>query len=245
MSKNQAKSRKLGFVTCVSDAQVLRRRLLASECLNSGAYEHALYFNAPSAAAAFSAAQEQMLACEWLVWVHQDVFLPPGWDTQFIGGLELAAAEFPRLAVAGVYGVAGSGPSAVRAGHVLDRGTLLQETAALPCAVRSLDELLFAVRLASGMRLDPALGFDFYATDIALAAIERGMEVAVVDAYCEHWSDTSKGRVTTEFADRVVGSGNVFESKWAHRLPIETPCFSINRPGDLETFARRLVDSGS
>lgn len=245
MSKNQAKSRKLGFVTCVSDAQILRRRLLASECLNSGAYEHALYFNAPSAAAAFSSAQEQMLACEWLVWVHQDVFLPPGWDTQFMRGLELAAAEFPRLAVAGVYGVAGAGAAARRAGHVLDRGTRLRESMALPCRVHSLDELLFAVRLANGLQLDPELGFDLYATDVALAAAERGMEVAVVDAYCEHWSATDKERVTEGFADRVVRSGKIFESKWSHRLPIETPCFSINRPGDVERFARRLMDAAS
>lgn len=245
MSKSQAKGRKLGFVTCVSDAQVLRRRLLVSACLNSGAYPHALYFNAPSAAAAFAAARQQMLACEWLVWVHQDVFLPPGWDAQFIRGLDLAARQFPRLAVAGVYGVAGAGAAARRAGHLLDRGTLLRESVALPCRARSLDELLFAVRLSSGLQLDPELGFDLYATDVALAAAERDMEVAVVDAYCEHWSGTHKERVAEEFADRVVRSGKIFESKWSHRLPIETPCFSINRPGDVETFARRMVDAAS
>src|SRR3990167_8510890 len=62
----------------------------------------------------------------WLVWVHQDVLLPEGWDTRFLQVLAQGVRQFPRAVVAGVYGVNGRGAEARRAGHVLDRGTLLR-----------------------------------------------------------------------------------------------------------------------
>lgn len=227
------KNRVLSFVTCADDPAVLRRRLLASACMASGEYGQAVYVNATSAAAAFNAEMARVPAAEWLVWVHQDVFLPPDWDRRFVAAIREAQALFPKLAVVGVYGVAGAGAAARRAGHVLDRGTLLREATPLPCRADSIDELLFAVKIDAGLRLDPALGFDFYATDVALSAEERGLEAAVVDAYCEHWSDTPRETAPFAVAARVARSGEVFERKWAHRLPVDTSCFSIAKVGDV------------
>jgi len=224
----------LSFITCATDPDLLQRCLLASPCLASGNYNQQIYMRAPSAGAAFNREMIQQQQVRWLVWVHQDVFLPDGWDARFITAIAEAECCFPRLAVVGIYGVAGVGSQARRAGHVLDRGTLLQEPACLPCLVDSIDELLFAVRTDSGLRLDPALGFDFYGTDLALQAQERGFQVAVVDAYCEHWSTTPREAAPSPAVlKRVAANGKVFEDKWAHRLPLETPCFSIRQPGDV------------
>lgn len=228
----------LSFVTCANDPAVLGRRLLASVCLANCEYAQAVYVNAPSAAAAFNAEMARLPAAEWLVWAHQDVFLPPGWDRRFIAAIREAEVVFPKLAVLGVYGVAGAGDAVRRAGHVLDRGTLLREATPLPCRADSIDELLFAVRADTGLRLDPALGFDFYGTDLALSAHESGLHVAVVDAYCEHWSDTPRGIAAPSLAARVARSGEVFERKWAHRLPLDTTCFSIGKVGDVALQCR-------
>jgi len=237
---------KLSLVTCASNPAVLSQRLLASPCLRPGGLPLAAYFNATSAAqgfnAAMAAARDSSYDDDWLVWLHQDVFLPEGWDARFTQALTDAAQRFPRLAVAGVYGVAGSGGAARRAGHVLDRGTLLHESAALPCLVDSLDELLFAVRLDSGLQLDPALGFDFYATDLVLQAQQKGWQCAVLDACCEHWSATpSRGAVPPAVVQRINHSAAIFERKWAQRLPITTPCFDIARPGDVAAFIESIV----
>jgi hypothetical protein len=43
----------------------------------------------------------------WLVWAHQDVYLPLGWDLKFASALQEAVSHWPNLAVAGVYGVSG------------------------------------------------------------------------------------------------------------------------------------------
>lgn len=236
----------LGFVACASSLEVLGQHLLSSPCLQMGGRALVVYFNAASAATGFNAAMAseagRSAGASWLVWVHQDVFLPEGWDTRFTDVLAEALERFPRLAVAGVYGIAGTGVNARRAGHVLDRGTMLLEPEPLPCLVDSLDELLFAVRVDSGLQLDPALGFDFYATDLVLQAHARGWQCAVVDACCEHWSGTpASGGVPRATVERIMANARVFEGKWAHRLPVTTPCFDIRQTGDVARFMANFV----
>jgi hypothetical protein len=236
----------LSFVTCASNLEVLGERLLASPCLRQGGLPLAAYFNATSAAHGFNAAMTSLHgtadAAMWLVWVHQDVFLPHDWDKHFCQALDDAARKFPKLAVAGVYGVTGAAPNARRAGHVLDRGNLLRESTPLPCLVDSLDELLFAVRVDTGLQIDPALGFDFYATDLVLQAQRQGWQCAVLDACCEHWSDTpASGAVPHAVVERIKRSAQAFEHKWASQLPISTPCFDIARAGDVAAFIESIV----
>jgi hypothetical protein len=231
------------FVSSVSRWDVAHERLLASPCLRAGAQRLVLHVNVGSAAEAVNAVLEGRPPQRWLVWLHQDVYLPEGWPTVFAQRLQEAQVRWPALAVAGVYGVHGSGPQALRAGHVLDRGRLLREPAPLPHAVDSLDELLVAVRTDCGLRMDPALGFDFYATDLVLQAQAQGLCAAVVDAYCEHWSDTPlTGSASAALAQRICASAAVFEHKWEKRLPVCTPCFAIERRGDtlalLEEWCR-------
>jgi hypothetical protein len=232
-------SRQLAFVTCANNPELLSRCLLTSPCLVASTYQQTVYLHAASAAEAFNREIARQRQAMWLVWVHQDVVLPEGWDHRFIAAVAEAELAFPKLAVVGAYGVAGAGQYAQRAGHLLDRGTLLRESAELPCRVDSIDELLFAVRTDSGLQLDPALGFDFYGTDLVLTAKGQGFDVAVVDAYCEHWSTTPKGvNISSTLQSRVTASGNIFEQKWADHLPLDTPCFTIVKRGDVENQCR-------
>ena len=232
------------FITCVSKLNVLAERLCQSPCIKTGGRRLIADFNVPSAAHAFNAALAGPGAQRpglWLVWVHQDVFLPDGWDQQFLQRLREAQNLLPGLAVAGVYGIAGTGEQARRAGHVLDRGTLLKEAAALPCAADSLDELLFAVRADSGVTLDAAMGFDFYGTDVVLQAQAAGLPSAIVDAYCEHWSDTPSGTdIPDSMAQRIIRNGRAFEAKWAHRFPVQTSWLTLQHSGDVERFIAGL-----
>lgn len=227
----------LTVVTAVSRLDVFQQRLMSSPCLQPGGLRLMAFFNCSSAAQAFNAAVDSGLKTRWLVWVHQDVVLPPGWEVQFMGAVKAAEKRFSDLAVVGVYGVRGAGEQAIKAGHVRDRGALLRERADLPCAVDSLDELLLATKVEAGLRLDPDLGFDFYATDLVLQAQSRGLSAAVVDACCEHWSDTPRaGSVPASTLRRIAESARWFEHKWAARLPITTPCFDIRQRGDVDRF---------
>lgn len=237
MSTGPAGPVRLALVCAVSRPDVLDQRLAVSPCLRTGQLPWQAVRGARSAADAFNPvmeAAERERTADWLVWAHQDVFLPDGWDQAFVDGLQVALARWPNAMVAGVYGVRGHGSQAQRCGHVLDRGHVLRERTTLPCLADSLDELLLAVRVGSQMRMDATLGFDFYGTDLALQAQADGGVAVVVDAYCEHWSDTpSQPPLPASLKARLAHSGQAFERKWAHRLPVLTPCFDVQEPGSV------------
>lgn len=235
----------LHFVTCVSQPKVLADRLLASPCLAERRYPLAVHTGADSAATAINHELDHHPQAHWLIWVHQDVSLPEGWDTSFMAALSEARQRWPNLAVAGVYGIAATPADAAdeprRAGHLLDRGQLLQEATPLPCLASSLDELLIAIRVDAGLRAEPKLGYDFYGTDLCLAAAEKGLTAAVLDAYCEHWADTPYAGFAPALLERIESSGAFFEQKWLATLPVSTPCLTIRQPGDVARRCQQLA----
>jgi hypothetical protein len=237
----------LHLVCAVSDKSVLHRELLASPDLAAyaGAFASVhLIHGAHCAAHAANPVLDRLSGPCWVVWVHQDVHLPQGWANNFYAALEQAQAIWPRLAVAGVYGLCGPGEQAMRAGEVWDRGTRLCEPTALPCPASALDELLVAVRADSGLRFDADLGFDFYATDLCLQARARGLDTAVLHAPVRHASSTPRsGPAPQRVLDRIARSGAVFEAKWSAALPVFTPCFEIRKAGDVRAFIEQHFEA--
>jgi len=232
----------LEFIVAVSDQSVLEKYLLHSPCLKSNKYPLHIHRDCHSAAQAFNAhalSAQTPPANTWWIWVHQDVYLPQGWDTLFSTKLLEAQTQYPRLGVLGLYGIAGHGQQAQRAGEVLDRGQPLQERTPLPCLVDSLDELLIASKAQNQLGFDPGLGFDFYGTDIVLSAHEKNIQAAVIHAPCEHWSSTpQQPPFPLKLVERIEKSAHVFETKWRHRLPLTTPCFEMNAIGSTSQFLR-------
>ena len=151
--------------------------------------------------------------------------------------LQLREAErrFGPVGVAGVYGV---GPTrelsvslaAERIGRVVDRGRLLCDGPGLPALAATLDELLLIVRRDTPLRFDPGLGFHLYGADICLQAAELGLPVVVIDALCHH-NSRSVG-----LPPAFYKSAQVFARKWAHWLPVATPCVIIDRSGTVHVL---------
>lgn len=234
----------LVFIVCVSNDAVLQRHLLRSPCIQSQKYPVHIHYDCKSAADAFNPyilGNHSLPENTWLAWVHQDVYLPSGWDRLFITNALAAQNQFPRLSILGLYGVQGAGSSARRVGRILDRGHPLEEKAKLPSLVDSLDELFIAVNHRARLGFDPLLGFDFYGTDIVLQAHKKNMQAAVIEAPCEHWSSSPQNPpFPPELIARIEQSALVFEKKWAHRFPITTPCFEIDRTGSTSAFLRSM-----
>lgn len=226
---------KLSFVVCVSDTEILSTNLMTSPCLaHDSAHQLILVYSCRSAAEGFNRGMT-LAGGDIIVFVHQDVFLPAGWDKLFISGFVEARNQMPAEVV-GVYGLSApkSGERPLQLGIVNDRGTWLRGTSPLPARTQSLDELLFAVPRGSSLRLDPDLGFDLYATDLVLQAEARGCCGAVVEAPCEHRSSLPRAKVPRSIVERFRKSALAFEQKWVSRLPLETPCikFDISHPVD-------------
>jgi SAM-dependent methyltransferase len=213
----------LSFVVCVSDEATLQANLLSSPCLGPGTH-HEIILARGCANAAQGLAHGLAQARHWLVIaVHQDVYLPAGWDRRFWTAYRQAEQTLGRLGVAGVYGVRLDQSTVCRAGHVVDRDRLLWEPEPLPARVDTLDELLLAVPRQTPLRFDPALGFHFYGADLCLAARQRGLAATALDAPCFH-NSRSVGLPAEFFA-----SGAAFARKWSGALPVATSCALVDR----------------
>jgi uncharacterized protein YijF (DUF1287 family) len=85
--------------------------------------------------------------------------------------------------------------------------------------------------------MDAAMGFDFYGTDLVLQAQQKGLQAAVLDAFCEHWSDTpSAWPLPQNLVQRISNNAHAFEKKWQQALPLSTSCFDIGQLGDVAKF---------
>jgi len=188
--------------------------------------------NFPSAAGGLNLGLERARH-EWVVCVHQDVYLEGGWNRQLAQQLREAERRFGPIGVAGVYGVGhvispqapGSPLAAERVGWVADRGRLLRDGPELPARVATLDELLLVVPRNTPLRFDPALGFHLYGADLCLQAAERGLAAVALGALCHHNSRS------VVLPDAFFPSAEVFARKWRRRLPVATPCVVIDRAG--------------
>lgn len=220
---------KLSFVVCVSDAEILAANLMQSPCLtHESAHQLILMHGCHNAAEGFN--RGIILANgDIIVFVHQDVFLPAGWDKTFISGF-LEARSLMPAEIVGVYGLSSlkGVKKSWQLGAVNDRGMRLRGTVPLPARAQSLDEMLFAVPRGSRLRLDPDLGFDLYATDMVLQAEVRGGCGAVVEAPCDHRALLPLTEIPNSIIERFRKSALVFERKWAPYFPIETPCIRFD-----------------
>jgi hypothetical protein len=213
----------LTFSVCVSDEWVLHNNLLASgDFRGHHPHEILLWRGVSSAAQGHNQALAQAKN-RWVICVHQDVYLSRDWVARFWHQLQQAEAKLGRLDLVGVYGFVRHRGDCVRAGRVMDRAQLLCEETPLPGLASSLDEMLIAVRTESGLRLDPALGWHLYGTDLCLAAKQQGLKAAVIDGCCFH---NSRSTGLSEAFDR---SADYLAHKWADQLPIATPCKVIRK----------------
>jgi hypothetical protein len=87
--------------------------------------------------------------------------------------------------------------------------------------------MVIVVRKASGLSFDPALpGFHLYGTDICLEAGRRGQSCYVISNFCIH---NSNGLDVLPWP--FWKSYLFLRSKWRRRLPVKTPCATIQSNG--------------
>lgn len=124
----------------------------------------------------------EQVDAEWVVCVHQDVLFPAGFFARLSAAL---AALGPDVAVAGLVGCESSGRFR---GHIVDPNGHCYWPS-LPHDVAAVDEVLIAVRKASGLRFCADVpGFHCYGADLCYEAKKRGLRVVAIDAPLLHLS---------------------------------------------------------
>jgi hypothetical protein len=198
-------------VTCVGNDDLFRDALQSSlPAAHGGRVELIAIDNSDNR---YSAPQALNLgaaraAGDVLVFLHQDVRLPPSWFAQLSSQTRAVEESYGSWGVLGVFGVT---PWGRMVGHIDDPHGY-RRWGGLPCRVQSLDEVCLVVRRDSDLRFDEGLGgFHFYGADLCLQARERGVGCYVIDACLEHLSG---GRTDAQFWEMAAR----FEAKW-RRVP--------------------------
>jgi SAM-dependent methyltransferase len=212
------------FIVAVNNFRQFQDNLLASPILQTNRHEIVPVTGASSAAEAFrkglslSARRNRLY-----VLLHQDIYLPAGWDDRLIAGIAAAEQQYGPVGVAGVFGVVQNPLERFeRAGVVIDRNTLLATGHQFPAMAISLDEIVLAFPVQNGslVALEETLGFHMYGSDACLAANDFNQAAVIVDAPCFHNSETAYSLGDDSFAR----SAQIFAQRRAGRFPYASTC---------------------
>jgi SAM-dependent methyltransferase len=232
----------LTIVACVNDEAQLKANLLRSPCLRSGGPHEVLLFRECRSAAEGLNEGISQAHNELVVLVHQDVYLPRGWPNRLADQWSKASKD-RAVGLAGVFGSRERPPfvesrqhsdTRGHVGYIVDRDHLLTTAAddTFPCAVDYLDEVLMVVPRSTPLRIDPALGWHLYGTDLCLQAQQQGLSAFVIGALCMHNSLT--GSAGADY----LRSEEVMVSKWGDCLPIHTVNSTIYGPRERHRMER-------
>lgn len=213
------------FAAASNSQAILDANLRLSPVLASGAARLQVEFGAPSAAVAYNRALDATME-PVVVFAHQDVYLPQGWDSLLRARIAEVAAQDPDWALLGAFGV---GLDASHIGPVWSSslGLIVGRVPMLPAPVQSFDEMLIVLRRASGLRFDEALpGWHLYGTDIVQTARAAGQGAYAGALPCIH-NDRYHDALGPDFTECY----RFMQRKWRGTLPLRTPITKISRHG--------------
>ena len=213
------------IVAAVNDESVLANNLARSPIVTDGTVEFIAHWRYDSASKAYNDAIEQTEAAI-VVFAHQDVYLPAGWEAALSAAIDRLEREQVEWQVLGVVGVDRSGTVV---GRVWSSGLGREVGQAVNCAepTGSIDELVIVLRNNGVVRFDEGLGgFHLYGTDIVQSSLQRNLGAYVIDCPVVHNS------VPVVSLDRSFRTAyRYMQRKWRAELPIQTTVCRITRSG--------------
>jgi glycosyltransferase involved in cell wall biosynthesis len=222
MERGNQHGHSLSFVIAVNNEKVLEQNALASPVFKSG-HQHEILVRRGFASA--SAAYNDAISTttnDIIVFMHQDIYLPDGWDERLTNSVVSLEKSGEKWGVLGCFGMSLEGAPV---GYVYSNG-LRRELGSPqpPTRVQSLDEIVLVVRKSSGLQFDEMLPhFHLYGTDICLEAQRMGLRNYVVANYCIH-NSLPVLRLPPEF----WRCAEYLQKKWRRALPISTTCIVIS-----------------
>lgn len=210
-------------VAASNDQKILDGNLRRSPCIASGQVRLRVEWNATSASIAYNSALDATHA-PVVVFAHQDVYFPRGWEQLLQRRIAEVARGDPNWGVIGALGVGLDGRVQ---GPVWSTslGQIVGVVRPASTVVQSLDELLIVVRRSAGLRFDEALpNFHLYGLDIVQIARAAGLASYVVPLPLVH-NDKAHPALGEDFWQAY----RFLAHKWKHRLPIRSPIVKLAR----------------
>lgn len=222
------------MVVACNDETALQRNLLASEMAAEGRVPIHIERGAHSAGSAYNRGLEATTA-PVVIFAHQDVYFPPGWEQRLTEAITLLEKQDPDWALLAPFGVAGNGDHigpvwSSSLGQIVGRAPNGCEP------VQSFDELVIIVRRGSGLCFDADLpGFHMYGTDIVQSARAQGLGAYIAALPLVH-NDMFHDTLHADFARAY----HYMRKKWRRVLPVRSSILSITRHG-LNLPVQRLL----
>lgn len=228
----------ISFIVAANDDEVLHTNFLASGIF-SGNHPHEIIiqkkFN--SASIAYNDGIEKCKN-DLMVFTHQDMYFPEGWDKTLKEDLHLIEQQDPKWGVIGCFGIDHTGTGH---GYIYCNGQkkiLGKKTA--PKKIRVLDEIVLIFKKSSGLKYDPLLpGFHMYGTDICLISESGSRQNYAISNLAVH----NTLRIKFLAAD-FMKSLEYIRKKYKKMMPIITPCFNIKRFKLVNDFLKYKIHFG-
>ncbi len=215
----------VAYVAAVNNDEVLAQNLATSPDILKSPDRLTVRRDFRSAASAYNSGLDATSG-EIVVFLHQDVYLPLGWEARLLAQIEALETVDRNWGVIGVYGVRDNG---THLGRVWSSG-LNRELGGqfdAPEKALGIDELVIVIRRSSGLRFDEGLpGFHLYGADICQTARSNRLGVYVICAPVIH---NSVPVYTLAGAYKVAYAH--IRRKWWAVLPIVTPVATVSRWG--------------
>jgi len=225
MSSNSGSSPSLAVAAAVNNDEVLKANLAASPLFQDAAIPLIVERGYRSASEAYNHALDHSDA-EIVIFAHQDVYLPRGWEAKLLCAVRTLEREDKKWAVLGVVGM---GLDGAVVGRSWSSGlqSEIDRRVSDPTPVQSLDELVLVLRRGSGVRFDAGLpGFHLYGTDIVQSALVAGFGAYVFDGPVVHNSVPVLG-LDAHYRQAY----RTMQEKWRSRLPVCTTVTPVTRWG--------------
>ncbi len=204
-----------------NNAEILNANLRRSPMIETGHVPIYVEENAPSASIAYNRLLDAVDA-EIVVFAHQDVYFPQGWDSLIRARIRELSEHDPDWALLGAYGVdynlVGFGPV-----WATSLGRIVGKVSTMPVEVQSYDELLIIVRKSKGLRFDENLPhFHMYGTDIVQIARAAGLKSYVMSMPIVH-----NDRFHEQLDEHFAAGYHYIRKKWRANLPLWTPVLKV------------------
>lgn len=219
------RSYSIAVVAAVNDDKVLRNNLEASPMLSEGRIPLVVEHGYQSAAKAYNAGLDRVTA-DIVIFAHQDVYLPRGWDRKLLLTIQTLESNAKNWGVLGVVGKDEKGNLVGKAWSTGLRHEIKVKFLS-PTAIGAIDEIVIVLRRETGLRFDEELpGYHLYGTDIVQTALQRGFGAYVFDGPVIHNS------VPILLLDNsYIKAYRYMQRKWKEIMPISTTVMTITKSG--------------
>jgi 2-polyprenyl-3-methyl-5-hydroxy-6-metoxy-1,4-benzoquinol methylase len=215
----------LSIVVPVNNEQQVALNVLKSPGLMNLNVGVTLCRGAKNASEAFEMGKENSTN-EWILFCHQDVYFPPGFGENLSNAINQLDPGKIKKTVIGFAGLAlDVAGNIVQSGSVVDRGIRFEHPPSEK--IISLDEFAIVMHKSCELKIDPALGWHLWATDLCLQGIHNLDDGCYPISIQESIFHNSYNNYV--LSDDFRRSADILLEKYPHLTVIPTLCGNILR----------------